>query len=150
MRYLYDQKTTTYDVLLAVMKVAETEWQESRGQYHMKGATVSENAELQELKERMDKLQATMKSTTAKQDKDKRKTPKSSPRKEDPRRSSQGPQTSSAGPFKPGQKPMQCHKCQGWGHGWRECATKGNVDWGRVYGNPPPPFKKAPIQKNNR
>ena len=126
------------------MKVAETEWQESRGQYRMKGATVSENAELQELKERMDKLQATMKSTTTKQDKDKRKTPKSSPRKGDPRKSSQGPQTSSAGPFKPGQKPMQCHKCQGWGHGWRECAMKGNVDWGRVYGEPTPTIQKGP------
>ena len=144
MRYLYDQKTTTYEVLLAAMKVAETEWQESRGQYRMKQAMVTDTNELQELKERMDKLQATVKSTTAKQEKEKKKTPKSSPRKEDPRKTCKGPQTSSAGPFQPGQKPMQCHKCQGWGHGWRECATKGNVDWGRVRGELTPTVQKGP------
>ena len=144
MRYLYDQESTTYDVLLAAMKVAEMEWQELRGQFRMKSATLADAGELQELKEWMDKLQATVKSATTRQEKEKKKTPKSSPRKEDPRKNSNGPQTSAAGPFQPGQKPMQCHKCQGWGHGWRECATKGNVDWGRVHGEPTPKVQKGP------
>ena len=57
---------------------------------------------------------------------------------------SKGPATTSAGPFKPNQKPFQCHKCQGWGHGWRECATKGNVDWVRIYGESDPKEKNIP------
>ena len=60
---------------------------------------------------------------------------------------SKGPQPSAAGPFQPNQKPMQCYKCEGWGHGWRECATKGNVDWGRVHGEPTPKAQKGPEPK---
>ena len=42
MRYLYDRESTTYEALLAVMKKAEMEWSETRGQFRMKGATVVE------------------------------------------------------------------------------------------------------------
>ena len=144
MRYLYDKDTTTYEMLLAAMKVAELEWHQSRGQYRVKGAVVHSNKEIQDLKERMDKLQATVKSASTKTEKDKKKTPKTSPRKDDPRKSTKGPQPLATGPFKPDQKPMQCHKCQGWGHGWQECATKGNVDWGRVHGEPTPTVQEGP------
>ena len=147
MKYLYDRESMTYKVLLAAMKKAETEWSETCGQFRMKGATVVEKKELDELKERLDKLQATVKPATAKADKDKKKTPKTLPRKDDPRKSTKGPHTSSAGPFSPDQKPMQCYKCEGWGHGWRECATKGNVDCGRVHGDPAPTVQDAPEQK---
>ena len=136
MRYLYDRESTTYEALLAAMKKDEMEWSETCGQFRMKGATVVEKKGLDELKERLDKLQATVKSATAKTEKDKKKTPKASPRKDDQRKVSKGPHTSSAGPFKPDQKPIQCFKCEGWGHGWRECATKGNVNWGRVHRDP--------------
>ena len=104
----------------------------------MKGAMVVEKKELDELKERLDKLQATVKSAMVKTKNDKKKTPKVSPRKDDLRKATKGPHTSSAGPFRPDQKPIQCYKCEGWGHGWRECATKGNVDSGRVHGDPAP------------
>ena len=147
MRYLYDRESTTYEVLLAAMKKAETEWSETHAQFRMKGAAVVEKKELDELKERLDKLQATVKSATAKADKDKKKTPKTSPRKDDPRKTTKGPHTSSAGPFRPDQKPMQCYKCEGWVHGWRECATKGNVDWGRVHRDPTPMVQDAPEPK---
>ena len=95
----------------------------------------------------MDKLQATIKSATAKPEKDKKKTPKTSSCKDDPRNTTKGLHTSSAGPFQPDQKPMQCYKCKGWGHGWRECATKGNVDWGRVHRDPAPTVQDTPEQK---
>ena len=62
----------------------------------MKGATVVEKKELDELKERLDKLQATIKSATAKTEKDKKKTPKALPHKDDPRKATKGPHTSSA------------------------------------------------------
>ena len=150
MRYLYDQESTTYDTLLAAIKDAETEWLEAKGQLRVKGAVVNEKTEIDELKIQLEKLQATVKSSNIKKDKDRKKPQKGSPRKEDPRKQSNGPATSSAGPFRPDQKPMQCYKCQGWGHGWRECATKGNMDWGRVCGEPNPTVTTIPDESANQ
>ena len=147
MRYLYDKESTTYDVLLTAIKDAETEWLEARGHLRMKSAVVADKTEIDELREKLDKLQATVKSVTAKKEKEKRKTPKASPRKEDPRKQSKGPSTSTADPFKPNQKQMRCYKCEGWGHGWRECVTKGNVDWGRVHRKPVPMTQESPDTK---
>ena len=72
----------------------------------MKSAVVANKTEIDKLREKLDKLQATVKSVTVKKEKEKRKTPKASPRKEDPRKQSKGPSTSTAGPFKPDQKLM--------------------------------------------
>ena len=102
---------------------------ESKGQIRMRAATmVDRSEEIEELKQKLEKLMATVKSNTfkgARPKKDKKEnltnssSPKSkSPRKEEPRNMSRGPATTSPGPFKPNQKPFQCHKCQGWGHGW--------------------------------
>ena len=44
-------------------------------------------------------------------------------------RKGKGPAASAAGPFKPGQKPLQCYKCGGWGHTYKECASQGGIDW---------------------
>ena len=122
MRFLYTKETTTYDSLLAAIKEAEIEWMESRGQLRMKSVTLIDRSdEIEELKQKLEKLTATVKSTSFKGtclNKDKKEgppgsgSPKSkSPRKEDPRNMSKGPATTSAGPFKPNQKPFQCHKC---------------------------------------
>ena len=59
-------------------------------------------------------------------------------KKENPRRNLKGPATTSAVPFKPEDSNFQCHKCGGWGHGWKECVTKGNVDWVRIHGESEP------------
>ena len=32
-----------------------------------------------------------------------------------------GPEANASGPFPPGQRPLQCHKCKGWGHVKRVC-----------------------------
>ena len=128
MRFLY-MKETTYDSLLAAIKEAEIEWMESRGQLKMNSATLMDRTDkIEELKQKLEKLTATVKLNSFKgthPNKDKKEgppgsgSPKSkSPRKEDPRNMSKGPATTSAGPFKPNQKPFQCHKCRGWGHGW--------------------------------
>ena len=145
MRYLYDKESTTYDSLLATMKGAELEWLESRNQSRLKSVTITDKTEIEELREKLVELQATVKSAAVqKKEKEKKKTPKNSPRKDDVRKQSKGPGVTAAGPFKPDQKPMQCYKCEGWGHGWRECATKGNVDWGRVHGEPAPTTQQGP------
>ena len=120
-------------------------------------ALVDHSDEIEELKQKLEKLTATVKSNSfkgARLKKEKKEnsvdlsSPKNkSPRKEDPRNMSKGPATTSAGPFKPGQKPFQCHKCQGWGHGWRECATKGNVGY---TGNPTPRKRPSPKKIHNK
>ena len=88
----------------------------------------------------MDRLQVTVKSATAQKEKEKKKTGNTSSRKEDLRKQTKEPATTSAGPFRPDQKPMQFYKCESWGHGWHECATKGNVNLGRVH------MKSAPTE----
>ena len=155
MRFLYTKETTTYESLLAAIKEAEIEWMESKGQFQMKSATVVDRSqEIEELKQKLEKLTATVQSNLfkgacpkkdKKEDSSRAGSPKmKSLRKDDPRNMSKGPATTSAGPFKPNQKPFQCHKCQGWGHGWWECATKGNVDWARIYGESYPKEKAIP------
>ena len=113
----------------------------------MKSATVVDHRdEIEELRKKLDQLTATVKSNNfkgTKAKKERRDSPSgskpSSPRKkEDPRQNLKGPATTSAGPFKPGQSNFQCHKCGGWGHGWRECVTKGNIDWVRIHGESEP------------
>ena len=141
MRYLYDREDTSYETLLAAIKEAETEWLESKNTIRVKSAVVTEQTEIEELREKLEKLTATVKSSNLK--KEKKGSPKTSPRKEEGRKS-KGPATTAAGPFRPDQKPMQCYKCEGWGHGWRECATKGNVNWGRIHGESAPKEDKAP------
>ena len=159
MRFLYTKETTTYDSLLAAIKEAEIEWMESRGQFRMKSATlIDRSQEIEERKQKLEKLTATVQSNLLKgmlPKKDKKDdslktgSPKTkSPRKDDPRNMSKGPATPSAGPLKLNQTPFQCHKCQGWGHGWRECATKGNMDWARIYGESDPKEKTIPKKRS--
>ena len=147
MRFLYSKSSTTYDTLLSAIKEAEIEWLENKGQARMKAATIVDRSdEIEHLRKRLDHITATMKSNNykgARPKRDKKESPtgsgSSSPgRKEDIRKNLKGPATSAAGPFRPDQSNFQCHKCGGWGHGWRECATKGNVDWARIRGESEP------------
>ena len=57
-------------------------------------------------------------------------------------RKSKGPAASAAGPFKPGQKPLQCYKCGGWGHTYKECALQGGINWRGLNGAAPPPERE--------
>ena len=61
-------------------------------------------------------------------------------------RKGKGPATSAAGPFKPGQKPLQCYKCRGWGHTYKECASQGGIDWRGLNGATPPPEKEKGLK----
>ena len=152
MRFLYSKSSTTYDALLSAIKEAEIEWMESKGQARIKSTVmVDRSDEIEELRRKLDQITLTMKSNNyrgQKMEKDKRESPSgsgpSSPRikKDDVRKNLRGPPTTSAGPFKPDQSNFQCHKCGGWGHGWRECATKGNVDWVRIRGESEPKEEK--------
>ena len=132
-------------------KEAKLVFSESKGvSVRMKSIGVVEKtkaSKLQELNNRIENLAATLKANNMK--------PKSvsvpnSPSKKLPTNGGQpsrsrGPETTSYGPFSEGKKPIQCFKCVGWGHGWRECPSPGNIDWRRLKGNTPPPAdKEAP------
>ena len=159
MRFLYSKSSTTYDILLSAIKDAEIEWLESKGQARMKAATVVDrDEEIKEIRKKLDQITATMKSnnyTGARPKRDKKASPTGSGsssrrRKEDVRKNLKGPMTSAAGPFRPNQSNFQCHKCGGWGHGWRECATKGNVDWARINGESEPKEKQTVPEKDQQ
>ena len=53
-----------------------------------------------------------------------------------------GPAANASGPFQPGQRPIQCYKCKGWGHPRRICPSRLNFSRGgnprENQGNPPP------------
>ena len=50
-----------------------------------------------------------------------------------------GPATTSAGPFKPGQKHFQCHHCWGWGHSYKQCPSQGVINSRALRGTEAPP-----------
>ena len=63
----------------------------------------------------------------------------SSPRKKEllggsPQKQMQGSPKKSKISLKPGQKPLQCFRCEGWGHGWCECLTLENFNWRELMG----------------
>ena len=130
-RYLYKKMGMTYEQLLDAAKEAELELTESRGiAAQMKAVGMAEKsdaAKLQELNNRIDTLMATIKANAVK--------PKSASAPNSPLKKrnengnnplkSKGPETTSHGPFRGGKKPLQCYKCGGWGHGWRECPSPG-------------------------
>ena len=58
------------------------------------------------------------------------------------------------GPLKPGQNPIKCYGCDGWGHGWRECPTPENLNRRELVGatvsSTPAGPGSTPIQTQNR
>ena len=49
-----------------------------------------------------------------------------------------GPGTSTAGPFRKGKKPVQCYRCNGWGHYKLQCPNEepaeGSKEWVNLNG----------------
>ena len=155
MWYLYKQADTTYDELLLTAKEAECEWLEHRTT-KMKQTTVGEDVdqkEREEIKVQLDKLAETVKAVSfqrqppPKRKTSPRKTPTGTPTaspQNSPRNPGKGPGTSSAGPFRSGRKPLQCFKCEWWGHVIRECATQENLDWRELSQASSPPKETGP------
>ena len=90
-----------------------------------------EHNELKDLKQEIDLLATIMKSVTVRSVKLKVMEGVSSPRKKEVHSTSpwtvfQGSPRKGKGPLKPGQKPIKCYRCDGWGHGWREGPTPEN------------------------
>ena len=148
----------TYQALLKAIEETESEYGEGRATVRAKSATVADNTGIAELKDKIEALTTVVKNSNVvgmgtrppgslkpkpgNFHKSQRKDgviSTNSPLK------GKGPITSAAGPFKEGQKPMQCYNCGGWGHGWRNCPTVGNMDWRSLNRAKPPPIGKAPV-----
>ena len=167
MRFLYKKSEVTYEELLFERLEAEKDCCPSKSTSVKSKAAVVENKaspSLQNLTEEISALTTVVKSASMRTSKTKlqpnHKT-KINPLKgngnkgnntngNNPRKG-KGPAVSAAGPFKPGQKPLQCYKCEGWGHTYKECALQGGIDWRGLNGAAPPPEKeKGPeIPKQN-
>ena len=134
--------------VLAVVYKAETEGSEgkivSTKTKALNVEKVSENSnsvELKDLQQQIESLAMIMNGATIENIKPKLGNGFPSPRKKEvsgnspqkppkcsPRRS-KGPGTSTAGPFRPGQKPIKCYHCDGWDHSWQECLNLENLNW---------------------
>ena len=145
-RYLFKDVKVTYQAFLAALEETENEYSEVRTAIKSKSTVVEGETGLTDLKEKIDTLTAigksnniTMRPTEMPKPKFKfqkrnGQSPSNSPAK------GKGPGTTAAEPFKMGQKPIQCYNCRGWGHGWRNCSTTGNVDWRSLNRAEPPPM----------
>ena len=121
----------TYQALLKAIEEMESEYREGRTTVRAKSATIAENTGIAELKEKIEALTTVVKSNNVVS------TGTKPPRSPKPKHGSfhkfqqkdgtipsnspskgKGPITSAAGPFKEGQKPIQCYNCSGWGYGW--------------------------------
>ena len=118
-----------------------------------------EQNELQDLRQQIESLATIMKSATMGNVKLKVTEGVSSPRKKEvcgnsPQKGFQGSPRKGKGPLKPGQKPIKCYRCDGWGYRWRECRTLENVSWrelvGAVVSSTPASPGSAPIQTPNQ
>ena len=160
MRFLYKKPEVTYEELLSETLEAEKDCCPSKSTtVKSKPAVVESEASpsLQKLTQEISALTTVVKSASMGTPKMKppnhktkinslkgngnkdSKTNGNSPRK------GKGPTASAAGPFKPGQKPLQCYKCGGWGYTYKECPSQGGIDWkGLTRAVPLPEKEKGP------
>ena len=146
MRFLYMKEEVGYEEFLAAVYEAETEGTEGKVlNVKAKAMTVekvvdkNEPTDLQDIKQQIESLATIMKSTTVENVKLKEGEGVSSPKKKEvfqnsPKKAFQGSPQKGKGISKPGQKPIKCYRCDGWGHGWKECPTPENLKWRELVG----------------
>ena len=146
MRFLYMKEEVGYEECLAIVYEAETEGTEGKIlNVKAKAMTVEkvvekkEPTDLQDIKQQIESLATIMKSATMGSVKLKEGEGISSPKKKEvfrnsPKKVFQGSPRKGKGISKPGQKPIKCYRCDGWGHGWKECPTPENLNWRELVG----------------
>ena len=146
MRFLYMKEEVGYEEFLAAVYEAETEGTEGKVlNVKAKAMTVekvvdkNEPTDLQDIKQQIESLATIMKSTTVENVKIKEGEGVSSPKKKEvfqnsPKKTFQGSPQKGKGISKPGQGPIKCYRCDGWGHGWKECPTPENLKWRELVG----------------
>ena len=99
----------------------------------------NEPTDLQDIKQHIESLATIMKSAMVGNVKLKKGEGVPSPKKKEvfrnsPKKIFQGSPRKGKGISKPGQKPIKCYRCDGWGHGWKECPTPENLNWRELVG----------------
>ena len=141
MRFLYMKEEVGYEEFLATVYEAETEGTErkilnvkAKAMMVEKVVEKKEPTDLQDTKQQIESLTTIMKSAMMGSVKLKEGDRVSSPKKKEmfqnsPKKVVQGSPRKGKGVPKPGQKPIKCYRCDGWGHGWKECPTLENLNW---------------------
>ena len=135
-----------YEEFLATVYEAETEGSEGKVLNVKAKAMIvekitdnKEQNELKNLRQHIESLATIMKSATIGNVKPNAIEGVSSPRKKEvlgnsPQKGFQGSRKKGKGSLKPGKKHIKCYRCDGWGHGLRECPTPENLNWRGLVG----------------
>ena len=135
-----------YEEFLAAVYEAENEETEGKvltigfqGYDSREGHRRERKSELKDLKQQIKSLIMIMKSVTIGIGKAKGREGIFSPRKKEllgssPQKRMQGSPTKGKISLRSSQKPLQCFRCEGWGHGWHECPTPENFSWRELMG----------------
>ena len=146
MRFLYMKEEVGYEEFLATVYEAETEGTEgkilsAKAKAMMVERVVDkdEPTNLKDIKQQLKSLATIMKSTTVGNFKMESGEGVLSLKKKEafqgsPKKAFQGSPWKGKGVLKPGQKPIKCYRCDGWGHGWKECPTLENLKWRELVG----------------
>ena len=144
-----------YEEFLTTVYEAETEGTEGKIlNVKVKAMTVEkvvekkEPTELQDIKQQIESLATNMKISMMGSVRPKEGDGISSPKKKEmfqnsPKKAFQGSPRKGKGVLKPGQKPIKCYRCDGWGHGWKECPTLENLKWRELVGAVGPPIPES-------
>ena len=140
-RFLYSQPDCDFTKLLRAAMTCENE-AASRASIKAKSLQVSvedgeqvANSGISSIREQLNQMSAILKGANFKPNNG-FKSQKND--KSDVRSKLKGPGISSVGPFRKGKRPVQCHRCNGWGHYKQQCPSKepaeGSKEWTNLHG----------------
>ena len=149
LRYLFKDVKVTYQVLLAAIEETESEYNEVKTSIKTKNAVVEGEVGITELKEKIEALTTVVKSSNIATKTPGSPKPKFRFQKKIWTESFKQPGKRKRARYyicraiQTRAKPIQCYNCGGWGHGWRNCPTMGNVDWRSLNRAEPPPTRSV-------
>ena len=137
-RFLYSQPDCDFTKLLRAAMTCENE-AASRASIKAKSLQVSTDESEQvasngisSIREQLDQMRTILKGANFKPNNG-FKSQKDG--KQDLRNKLKGPGTSSVGPFRRGKRPVQCHRCNGWGHYKQQCPSEEPVEGSKEWAN---------------
>ena len=137
-RFLYSQPDCSFTKLFRAAMTCKNE-ATSRASIKAKSLQVSVESDEQvassgisSIREQLNQMSTILKGATFKQNNGYR--PQKG-EKQDIRSNLQGPGTSSVGPFKKVKRPVQCYRCNGWGHYKQQCPSEEPVEGSKEWAN---------------
>ena len=145
-RHMYDSPGITFGELLSKARKVELEDTETKNfaRVQAEGATVGETSPMSKLQQQVAQLTTLVKSAQLgpkksffhkggpKKNENQNNNAPNKELSEDICMQSKGPETGPQGLFEPGQRPIQCYKCKGWGYPRCLCPSRLNITRGGV------------------